>query len=112
MNRKKVAHQTRHLFESGAVNHELLVGLYREYADVGDTLHFVAKAKDIFPNGNCGLTSLYLKKQLGGKVVQGKYKEHNHTFLLIDDIVIDITADQFGGPGVYVGHLQLPWALI
>ncbi len=108
---KETAHQTRKQFEAGIADQKLLIELYREYADVGDTVRFAKKAKDIFPNGNCGLASLYLKKQLGGEVVQGKYGEHNHTFLLIGDTVIDITADQFGGPEVYVGPLQLPWAL-
>lgn len=108
---KKTACQIRGQFEAGTTDKELLVQLYREYADVGDTVRFVNKAKDIFPRGNCGLASLYLKKELGGKVVWGKYGEHNHTFLLVADTVIDITADQFGGPEVYVGPLRKPWTL-
>ena len=108
---KKIAYQTREQFETGVVDNELLVKLYREYADVGDTVHFVNNAKEIFPCGNCGLASLYLKKEIGGEVVQGKYGKHNHTFLVVDDVIVDITADQFGGPKVYVGHIQEPWAL-
>lgn len=108
---KKTVQQTRKQFEMGLADQELLIELYREYVDVGDTVQFVNKAKDIFPNGNCGLASLYLKKKLGGEIVQGKYGKHNHTFLLVKDIVIDITADQFGGPRVYVGPLQPPWTL-
>ncbi len=107
---EKTIYQSRREFEMGTVNQELLLGLYRDYADVGDTLKFINKAKEIFPNGNCGLASLYLKENLGGEVVQGKYGEHNHTFLLVDETVIDITADQFGGPKVYVGPLRLPWS--
>jgi len=107
---KKTIYQTRKEFETGATNQELLLGLYRGYADVGDTLKFINKAKEIFPNGNCGLASLYLKEKLGGEVVQGKYAKHNHTFLLVDGTVIDITADQFGGPKIYVGPLQSPWS--
>lgn len=108
---EKTAYQTRKQFEAGIADCELLIELYREYADVGDTSQFVDKARNIFPLGNCGLASLYLKKELGGEVVQGKYGEHNHTFLLIDDTVVDITADQFGGPEVYVGPLRKPWTL-
>lgn len=108
---KKIANKYRGAFEVGAVDQQLLVKLYREYKDVGDTVRFVSKAKDIFPQANCGLASLYLKQKLGGRIVQGKYGEHDHTFLLVDDTVIDITADQFGGPKVYVGPLRLPWTL-
>ncbi len=107
---QEVVQRIRNDFEAGTIDQELLLELYRDYADVGDTVRFVKKAKDIFPNGNCGLASLYLKEKLGGEVVQGKYAKHNHTFLLINDTVIDITADQFGGPKVYVGPLQSPWS--
>ena len=108
---QKTIYHSRKEFEMGTVNQELLLGLYREYADVGDTLKFINKAKEIFPNGNCGLASLYLKEKLGGEVVRGKYGEHDHTFLLVDGTVIDITADQFGGPKIYIGPLQFPWSL-
>lgn len=106
---EKTVRQTRKQFEMGLINRKQLIELYREYTDVGDTGQFVNKAKDIFPHGNCGLTSLYLKTELGGEVIQGKYGEHDHTFLFVDDAVVDITADQFGGPKVYVGPLQSPW---
>jgi hypothetical protein len=102
--------QTRRQFEIGLTDQKLLVELYKGYKDVGDTVQFVTKAREIFPNGNCGLASLYLKKELGGEIIQGKYGEHNHTFLLHKDVVIDITADQFGGPEVYVGPLRSPWS--
>lgn len=106
---EKTVRQTRKQFEIGLADQELLINLYREYADVGDTEQFVNKAKYIFPHGNCGLASLYLRKELGGEIIQGRYGEHDHTFLVVDDTVVDITADQFGGPKVYVGPLQLPW---
>lgn len=106
---EKTVRQTRKQFETGLADQKLLVNLYRDYTDVGDTEKFVNKAKDIFPHGNCGLASLYLKTELGGEVIQGKYGEHDHTFLFVDDAVVDITADQFGGPKVYVGPLQSPW---
>ncbi|MBU6214561.1 hypothetical protein KGM48_01830 [Patescibacteria group bacterium] len=109
---KKAAFEARRQFEAGSINQDLLIELYRNYTDVGDTARFVSKAKDIFPDGNCGLASLYLQKRLGGEVTQGKYGEYDHTFLVADKTVIDITADQFGGPKVYVGPLQPPWSLI
>lgn len=46
-----------------------------------------------------------------GEIVNGKFKGNNHTFLLLDqNIVVDITADQYGGPRVYVGEMKLPWS--
>ena len=107
---QEIAQEIRSDFEAGAVDQELLIELYRGYADVGDTARFVNKAKEIFPNGNCGLASLYLKEKLGGEVIRGKYGEHSHTFLFVDETVIDITADQFGGPKVYIGPLRSPWS--
>jgi hypothetical protein len=106
---RKTAYQTRKEFEAGTADQELLLELYQEYADVGDTVTFIHTAREIFPNGNCGLAFLYLKEKLGGEVVQGRYRGHDHTFLVIDGTVIDITADQFGGPKVYIGPLRLPW---
>lgn len=109
--KEKIILRARKEFEAGMTDQKLLIELYRNYADVGDTSHFVTKAKDIFPDGNCGLATLYLQKELGGKIIQGKYREHDHTFLFLDETVIDITADQFGGPKIYIGPLHLPWAL-
>lgn len=107
---KEIAKQTRRQFESKSTDTELLVDLYRGYADVGDTVRFVDKARSMFPVGNCGIASLLLREKLGGEVVQGKYGEQDHTFLSVDGVVVDITADQFGGPRVYVGPLQPPWS--
>jgi hypothetical protein len=106
-----MVYRIRKMFEGKKVGQKMLVQMYRDYADVGDTAAFVTKAMGAFPRGNCGLASLYLKKEIGGKVVQGTYSGHNHTFLLVNDTVVDITADQFGGPKVYIGPLQSPWAL-
>ncbi len=107
---QEVVQEARNDFENGLIDQGLLIELYRGYKDVGDTVRFVTKARNIFPNGNCGLASLYLKRKLGGEIVHGKYEKHDHTFLLSKDTVIDITADQFGGPKVYVGPLRLPWS--
>ena len=67
----------------------------------------------MFPNLNCGLATVYLRKLFSdGKIVNGKYQNKNHTFLLLEDsVVVDITSDQYGGPKVYVGLLQSPWSL-
>jgi hypothetical protein len=41
--------------------------------------------------------------------VRGTYSGYSHTFLLLGGNVVDITADQFDGPPVYVGPLTQPW---
>ncbi|MDR3547648.1 MAG: hypothetical protein P4M11_05170 [Candidatus Pacebacteria bacterium] len=108
--KKRITFEARRQFEAQAIDSDSLVKLYEQYSDVGDTLRFVKTAKDIFPLGNCGLATLYLKEKIGGTLVQGKYENADHTFLLNDQVVIDITADQFGGPKVYVGPLKSPWS--
>ena len=44
-------------------------------------------------------------------MVTGSYEGQKHTFLMLDNLVLDITADQFGGPALYVGSLVSPWSL-
>jgi len=55
---------------------------------------------------------LKIRNVAEGEIVQGKYQNENHTFLMLEDNqIVDITADQYGGPKVYVGDLKLPWSL-
>jgi len=65
----------------------------------------------MFPKLCCGLATVYLRRCLGGwgVVWQGFYKVTPHTVLVADDFLVDITADQFGGPAIYVGHILYPW---
>jgi hypothetical protein len=104
---------TRKSFESSSIDDNLLINLYSRYnKDAGDASLFIKRAKKLFPKLNCGLSSLYLQKVLGGgKIINGKYKGQNHTFLLSNNTIIDITADQYGGPRIYVGPLKKPWIL-
>lgn len=103
---------TRRQFEKGAISNGELKNIYKQYNSVPNIRSFVARAKRIFPKLNCGLASAYLKSKLKkGNVVQGRYRNHPHTFLKIESLIIDITADQYGGPKVYVGPLRKPWAL-
>lgn len=108
---KRKALEVRRRFESGTVDNNKLVQLYEEYNPIQDTEGFVRSSKRFFPNLNCGLASLYLRDSLHeGEVVRGKYNGNNHTFLLVDGTtVVDITADQYGGPEIYVGPLRKPW---
>lgn len=104
-----LARDVRKKFELGLIPKEILVKLYSEYNPKVEAVTFVNEAETIFPSLNCGLTSVYLQEVLGGKIVHGKYGNQNHTFLKYQDTIVDITADQFGGPKVYVGKLKSPW---
>ena len=108
---KSIIEKARHEFETQTVDYELLARLYQEYNPVPGIKNFIERSKRTFPEGNCGLASLYLKYRLGGRVVRGSYGPEQHTFLLLDDTVIDITADQFGGPKVYIGPLKAPYQI-
>ena len=109
-----VAFETRKAFEHRTVPKSLLRSLYSVYnPNLDEVDRFLDLAADIFPEGNCGLASVYLQYQLGeGNVLGGRYEREPHSFLGIGKLVIDITADQLGGPPVYVGYLQPPWSVV
>lgn len=100
-------------FEHRNIQKSLLVLLYSKYQKVEDVEGFIDQAVDLFPRLNCGVASLYLWHTFGrGKVICGRYKSQRHTVWQIDkQCIVDITADQFGGPAVYIGPLQPPWGI-
>lgn len=110
---EKKAYRVRRKFERGTIPPFELAWLYDSYNPILDITRFISTAQEIFPRLSCGLASAYLQRLLQkGVVVHGTYKGHGHTFLLIDDHwIVDITADQFGGPKVYVGPLKSPWSM-
>lgn len=97
---KKIASDVRRQFAARLIEKRRLKHLYNKYHYVKDMDLFLSRAEMLFPSLNCGLTSLYLRKSIGeGKIINGKYGKENHTFLLLNkNIVVDITADQYGGP--------------
>ncbi len=105
--------KAREEFEKDRIDERLLRELYQEYNQLEDINGFMKRAKNLFPHLNCGLATVYLRKILQtGKIVNGKYNDNDHTFLLVNEqTVVDITSDQYGGPKVYVGPLQEPWSL-
>jgi len=108
----KIAQKAREDFLSKRIDKETLKKDYFIYNPITNIDEFIEKAKHLFPKLNCGLTTAYLREIIGkGEIIKGKYKQNNHTFLLVDKIVVDITADQYDGPEVYVGKLDKPWAL-
>lgn len=109
---KTIAHHVRKQFENNTVDVKRLMTAYHSYNPIKNTCLFLQQAQRMFPQLNCGLTTCYLQTVLGGKIVQGTYKNNSHTFLLLQNtFVVDITADQYGGPKVYVGTLRNPWTI-
>ena len=97
-------------FEKKRVDVALLQSLYQAYNPIPAIEQFVQQALEMFPNLNCGLASVYIQHTFGGgEVKKGYYGTHPHTFLLLGEKIIDITADQFGGPRIYQGPLCSPW---
>lgn len=111
---REIADRTRAAFEARQIDPYLLRELYSTYAQVTDVEWFVEKAAILFPRLNCGLVSVYLRHLLRqGSVERGRYRGRGHTFLLLEDgTIVDITADQYGGPKVYCGPLVEPWERI
>jgi hypothetical protein len=100
------AHETRRAFESGGFDVATARLAYSTYAPELDIDLFLARSRGLFPALNCGLCSTYLRAVLQrGSIGRGRYGGEPHTVLAIGSTIIDITADQFGGPD----HPRLPW---
>ena len=110
---KNIAIKARKAFETTKIDRSILKELYAQYHPVRNIDVFINRATSFFPNLNCGVASVYLKYMLGrGNIVNGNYSNNNHTFLLLNKkTIVDITADQYGGPKIYVGPLKNPWSL-
>lgn len=109
-----IAEKAREDFEQQTLDVDQLADLYFRYNRIPNVKYFVYQALLSFPEGNCGLASVYMRDQLGaGEVSKGIYDGFGHTVLTdVGEVeLIDITADQFGGPNVYVGEIVLPWQL-
>ena len=111
---KLTTSKIRSNFEKGKVSSAELKKWYQNYNKIEDIDFFIKEAKELFPRLNCGLATIYLKKIIkNGNIINGKYGKNNHTFLLINkELIVDITADQYGGPKIYVGPVQGPWSLV
>lgn len=109
-NLEVIATAARADFESQHIDRVLLRELYVMYAQVADVSYFLDQAAQRFPEGNCGLASVYLQHVIGdGDVRYGRYSGLGHTILVVSGVGVDITADQFGGPRVFVGGLAEPY---
>ncbi|HMH31329.1 MAG TPA: hypothetical protein VK534_02545 [Methylomirabilota bacterium] len=110
----EVAKQARGDFEAGSIDRDLLSELYLEYnPKVRDIDLLLEHAAKLFPSWNCGLASVYVRHLLGDGIPKvGKFRGMGHTVLVLDARIADITADQFGGPKIYVGSVIEPWELV
>jgi hypothetical protein len=108
----EIAHETRAEFEAWTVPVPELKEWYQAYNPVGDINRFFRWAEKHFPMGGCGLATLLLQHKLAaGRILRGSYAGQNHTLLgLPEQLGVDITADQYGGPKVYFGKIEPPWS--
>lgn len=108
---RQIAMEVRSEFEKRTLSEELLVQLYSSYCPGLDTVTFVQQALELFPKLNCGLASLVLRQRLkGGLIIKGSFGKFPHTFLRYENLIVDITSDQFQGPKIHVGKLRRPWS--
>ena len=133
----RIALTVRNQWETGEIDWEQLEKSYQAWVqEFGKTNHqlqlnlfgikrIVATAKSYFPKGCCGMASCCLADLIPkSKIVHGHYKKTKrwflfwnkttlepHTWVMVNDKLIDITADQFGGPKIYIGPLLSPWML-
>lgn len=105
-----------------------LAEAYKDYlATTGKSIEigsreFVAAALSNFPRRADAdvVASCYLRQRLQQEGLtewpvvwhHGGYERAQHTYVLLGGLAIaDITADQHGGPEVYVGPIEEPWRL-
>lgn len=131
-----LAEEARREWEQDAIDYKLLCKLYRKWVEeFGLTDHrvelddygirsIVQLARHYFPKGCCGVASCWLARKIpDSKLVHGAYQirkkkwfglkvkvtEEPHTWIETGDTIIDITADQFGGPKIYIGPVKEPY---
>ena len=108
---RRTVYRVRREFERHRAPVRMLMRLYDAYCPVPDKRAFIAAALRQFPKLNCGIATVYLRHRLGrGAIINGSYRGSGHTFLALGRLIVDITADQFGGPPVYIGPLVPPWS--
>ena len=111
----EAAAKVRNEFESQSVDRDLLWVRYCRWNPAAwryDKNRYLDLAAASFPLGSCGLASAYLWGEVDVGEGQPKsvyYRGYEHTVLLGRIAMVDITADQFGGPRVYIGPMLDPW---
>jgi hypothetical protein len=130
----QVAERTRHDFEVGAiaVPHLIEIALINRPGMSDEAMEYLRAGSTgaiaNFPDEACQVATDELKHRLGfGEIIDGSYRvaepgDHSafqrHEFLDVGETdvakrtIVDITADQFGGPSVYVGEWRAPWSTL
>lgn len=74
----------------------------------------LAEAFEKFPRGSCFAASMILAKYLAGagfgrfRLMTGARGDETHAWLQNEELIVDITADQFGdSPAVFVGRTSI-----
>lgn len=118
-------------FEAGKLRTELELGQYNPLVAAETMRSFLQNSSDStpiadekmstflksFPRDCCDVATILLIDRVGeGEFVPGVFYSRprvfkGHAFLQLGGVIADITADQFGGPRVYVGDLVLPWSI-
>ena len=111
MKKEIIAIRVRKEFEKISMDVMKLTKIYDKYNKIENTENFVKQGLAQFPKLNCGLASSYLQDKIGGEIIKGKFGDNNHSFLKLGKNIVDITADQYGGPKVYIGPLIKPWSV-
>jgi hypothetical protein len=128
-----VATQTRHDFKTKALKIHYLQSVIDKHLPYIAESYKAGLAQWIeqtiaeYPVNSCELaTAVLLDRLQTGKIVYGRYEykplgPHNtrksHSFWSTSDpkneitLIADITADQYGGPPIYVGPLIQPWTI-
>lgn len=91
----------------------ILAGLQKQIA-----LKACGSIINCFPAYSCDGAAAVLRERAGyGEIITGSYTRYEcHAFLGIGatalgmDTIVDITADQFGGPEIFVGQIVPPWS--
>ncbi len=129
-----IAESTRRDFEVGAiaVPHLVKVALINRPGLTEEELRYVrvgaTGAVANFPDEACQVATDELKHRLGfGEIIDGSYvvtdsggheSFERHEFLEVgrtdraERTIVDISADQFGGPPLYVGAWIRPWSTL
>lgn len=105
-----IAIEARLEFIHKTINQRLLSALYRYHFPINPIHPHLPRLLQEFPNNGAQLATTYLQYIFGGEITKGQYERHNHYFLTLPrNVIVDITADQFGGPEIFVGKIRPPW---
>ncbi len=106
----EMAVDTRLELINRSVDMRLLAILHKQHFPLHQIRDILPQILQDFPQNNSTIATSYLQFIMGGDVTRGQYEHHPHFYLTLPrNVIVDITADQFGGPEVFVGKIRSPW---